>query len=88
MSGLVVNEMVAEEGMPPIVVDADATVTVAVEGVDEVVVASDGRNVTTLPAPTEVTVERTTRRCGSRGHRRISSRRSRNCRRPLGDKGT
>jgi len=37
----------------PIVVDADATVTVAVEGVDEVVVASDGRNVTTLPAPTE-----------------------------------
>lgn len=60
VSGLVVNEMVAEEGMPPIVVDADATVTVAVEGVDEVVVASDGRNVTTLPAPTEVTVERTT----------------------------
>jgi len=38
-------------GCPPIVVDADATVTVAVEGVDEVVVASDGRNVTTLPRP-------------------------------------
>ncbi|WP_123621759.1 NAD(+)/NADH kinase [Halorubrum sp. CSM-61] len=60
VSGLVVNEMVADEGMPPLVVDADATVTVAVEGVEEVVVASDGRNVATLPAPTEVTVERTT----------------------------
>ncbi|PAU83377.1 NAD(+) kinase [Halorubrum salipaludis] len=60
VSGLVVNEMVADEGMPPLVVDADATVTVAVEGVEEAVVASDGRNTTTLPAPTEVTVERTT----------------------------
>jgi len=76
-------------GDAPIVVDADdATVTVAVEGVDEVVVASDGRNVTTLPAPTEVTVERTTPPMRIAGHRRISSRRSRNCRRPLGDKGT
>ena len=60
VSGLVVNEMVAEEGMPPLVVDADATVTVTVDGVDEAVVASDGRTVTTLPAPIEVTVERTT----------------------------
>ncbi|PHQ38994.1 NAD(+) kinase [Halorubrum persicum] len=60
VSGLVVNEMVAEEGMPPLVVDADATVTVTVEGVEEAVVASDGRNVTTLTAPTEVTVDRTT----------------------------
>jgi len=60
VSGLVVNEMAADEGMPPLVVDADAIVTVAVEGVEEIVVASDGRNVTTLPAPTEVTVERTT----------------------------
>lgn len=60
VGGLVVNEMVAEAGMPPLVVDADATVTVAVEGVDEIVVASDGRNTTTLSAPTEVTVERTT----------------------------
>ncbi len=60
VSGLVVNEMVADEGMPPLVVDADATVTVAVEGVEEIVVASDGRNVTSLPAPAEVTVERTT----------------------------
>ena len=60
VSGLVINEMAADEGMPPLVVDADATVTVSVDGVDEVVVASDGRNTTTLSAPVEVTVERTT----------------------------
>ncbi|MFO8114181.1 MAG: NAD(+)/NADH kinase [Halorubrum sp.] len=60
VSGLVVNEMAAESGMPPLVVDVDAAVTVAVEGVDEAVVVSDGRNATTLEAPVEVTVERTT----------------------------
>jgi len=60
VSGLVVNEMAADEGMPPLVVDVDAAVTVAVEGVDEAVVVSDGRNETTLEAPVEVTVERTT----------------------------
>ncbi len=60
VSGLVVNEMAAETGMPPLVVDVDAAVTVAVEGVAEAVVVSDGRNKTTLKAPVEVTVERTT----------------------------
>ena len=60
VSGLVVNEMAAESGMPPLVVDVDAEVTVSVEGVDEAVVVSDGRNATTLAAPVEVTVERTT----------------------------
>jgi len=60
VSGLVVNEMAAESGMPPLVVDVDAAVTVAVEGVDGAVVVSDGRNATTLEAPVEVTVERTT----------------------------
>ena len=60
VSGLVVNEMAAEAGMPPLVVDVDAAVTVAVEGVAEAVVVSDGRNKTTLDAPVEVTVERTT----------------------------
>ena len=60
VSGLVVNEMAAESGMPPLVVDVDAEVTVAVEGVDEAVVVSDGRNATTLAAPVEVTIERTT----------------------------
>ena len=57
--GLVVNEMAASEGMPPLVVDTDATITVAVEHADETVVVSDGRNPTTLDAPVEVTVERT-----------------------------
>jgi NAD+ kinase len=60
VSGLVVNEMAPETGMPPLVVDVDAEVTVAVEGVDEAVVVSDGRNATTLAAPVEVTIERTT----------------------------
>ena len=60
VSGLVVNEMAAESGMPPLVVDVDAEVTVSVEGVDEAVVVSDGRNATTLAAPVEVTIERTT----------------------------
>jgi NAD+ kinase len=60
VSGLVVNEMAPETGMPPLVVDVDAEGTVAVEGVDEAVVVSDGRNATTLAAPVEVTIERTT----------------------------
>ncbi|GAB3706954.1 NAD(+)/NADH kinase [Halorubrum pallidum] len=60
VSGLVVTEMVADEGMPPLVTDIDSTVTVSVEGVDETVVVSDGRNATALDAPAEVTVERTT----------------------------
>jgi len=60
VSGLVVTEMVAEAGMPPLVTDIDSTITVSVEGVDEAVVVSDGRNVTELDAPAEVTVERTT----------------------------
>ncbi|WP_435075805.1 NAD(+)/NADH kinase [Halorubrum sp. HHNYT27] len=60
VTGLVVNEMAAESGMPPLVVDVDAEITVSVDGVDEAVVVSDGRNATTLSAPVEVTVERTT----------------------------
>jgi len=59
VSGLVVNEMAASDGMPPLVVDTDATVTVAVEDADETVVVSDGRNSSTFDGATEVTVERT-----------------------------
>lgn len=58
--GLVVNEMAAADGMPPLVVGLDATVTVAVENDDGVVVVSDGRNATPLDGPIEVTVQRTT----------------------------
>ena len=60
ISGLIINEMAADEGMPPLMVDLDATITVAVESSDETVVVSDGRNTTTLSGPTEVTIERTT----------------------------
>ena len=60
VDGLVVNEMAAADGMPPLVVDTDAVITVAVRDTDETVVVSDGRNSATLDAPTEVTVERTT----------------------------
>jgi NAD+ kinase len=60
VSGLVVNEMAAESGMPPLVVDVDAVVTVVVDGVDEAVVVSDGRNARTIEAPVAVTVEQTT----------------------------
>lgn len=59
VSGLVVNEMAADDGMPPLVVDTDAVITVAVEDAEETVVVSDGRNSATLDAPTEVTLERT-----------------------------
>lgn len=60
VSGLIINEMAADEGMPPLMVDLDATITVAVESSDETIVVSDGRNTTTLSGPTEVTIERTT----------------------------
>jgi len=46
--------------MPPLVVDADATVTVAVTDADKTIVVSDGRSSATLDAPTAVNVERTT----------------------------
>jgi len=60
VAGLVVNEMVSESGMPPLVVDVDATVTVAVSDPDgAVVVVGDGRNATELDGPVEITVERT-----------------------------
>lgn len=59
VAGLVVNEMVADESMPPLVVDVDATVTVSVSDPDGVVVVSDGRNTKAISGPTEVTVART-----------------------------
>ena len=59
VNGLIVNEMAAADGMPPLVVDSDAVVTVDVEQADETIVVSDGRNSATLDAPTEVTLERT-----------------------------
>ena len=60
VSGLIINEMAAADGMPPVVVDTDVTVTVTVEHADETVAVSDGRSSAALDAPIEVTVERTT----------------------------
>lgn len=60
VSGLIVNEMAANGGMPPLVVGLDATITVAVESPNGAVVVSDGRNATTLDGPADVTIERTT----------------------------
>ncbi len=59
VAGLIVNEMAPEEGMAPLVVDVDATVTVSVSDPDGAVVVSDGRNARELDEPVEVTIERT-----------------------------
>lgn len=58
IGGFVVNEMCASGGMPPLVVDGDADVTVLVTDADSVVVASDGRSPHELSVPTEITVDR------------------------------
>ncbi|WP_058366366.1 NAD(+)/NADH kinase [Haloparvum sedimenti] len=57
---LVVNEMCAAEGMPPLAVEADSTVTVTLTGEGTTgVVISDGRHPKEVEAPVSVTVERT-----------------------------
>ena len=56
VGGLVVNEMVPDGGMPPLVVSPDVEVTVSVTGADEAVVVSDGRKRKYLTPPSEVTV--------------------------------
>ncbi|PSQ56358.1 NAD(+) kinase [Halobacteriales archaeon SW_8_68_21] len=59
VDGIVVNEMVAEGGMPPLVVDTDATVTVSVPDEAGATVVSDGRDTASLDGPVEVAIERT-----------------------------
>ncbi|SFG52775.1 NAD+ kinase [Halopelagius inordinatus] len=56
VGGLVVNEMVPESGMPPLVVAPDVEVTVSLTGEAEAVVVSDGRTRRFVDPPTEVTV--------------------------------
>jgi NAD+ kinase len=58
LDALVVNEMASTDGMPPLTVGADATVTVRVD-TGEAVVVSDGRDERHLDTPTEVTVAAT-----------------------------
>ena len=58
VGALVVNEMCAEESMPPLAVDDDATVTVRVESTGGGCVVSDGRTRRRLDPPAQVRVER------------------------------
>jgi NAD+ kinase len=58
VSAIVVTEMCGAEAMPPLVVDAERTVTVEVEAGDEAVVVSDGRRRASVAPPAELTVER------------------------------
>jgi NAD+ kinase len=57
VSGFVVTEMAAGEGMPPLVVDRDVTVSLTVEETPEAVVVVDGRIREYLEPPASITVE-------------------------------
>jgi NAD+ kinase len=59
IDGLVVNEMCAESGMPPLVVGTDAEVSVTLTDADEAVVITDGRGQRTVDVPNEVRVSTT-----------------------------
>jgi NAD+ kinase len=58
VDGLIVNEMCASEGMPPLVVGPESEVTVHVAGEDRAVVVGDGRVLRELDPPTEVSIGR------------------------------
>jgi NAD+ kinase len=57
VSGFVVTGMAATRGMPPLVVDADATVSVSVADAPEAIVVVDGRIRERVATPAEVAVE-------------------------------
>ncbi|QLG26263.1 NAD(+)/NADH kinase [Halorarum halophilum] len=59
VDGLVVNEMCATGGMPPLLIAPDATVSVTLTDSEEAVVISDGREPHPVDVPTEIVVERT-----------------------------
>ncbi|WP_435063124.1 NAD(+)/NADH kinase [Halobaculum sp. EA56] len=59
VEGLVVNEMCAEGGMPPLLVAPDAEVSVTLTDAGEAVVITDGRGQRTVDVPAEVTVSTT-----------------------------
>ncbi|MFB6108794.1 MAG: NAD(+)/NADH kinase [Haloplanus sp.] len=58
VGGLVVTEMCATGGMPPLVVDSDSEVAVTVTDSEDAVVVADGRLVERLDPPAEVRVAR------------------------------
>jgi len=58
VDGLIVTTMAGERGMPPLVVDADATVEVVVEDAERAYVVSDGRVGEEVTPPERVRVAR------------------------------
>jgi NAD+ kinase len=58
VDGLLVTTMAGERGMPPLVVDGDATVEVSVEGAERAYVVSDGRVGEEVTPPERVRVAR------------------------------
>jgi NAD+ kinase len=58
VKGLLVTEMCDAEGMPPLVIDTEATVTIRVDDAETAVAVSDGRMRRSLVPPGEITVER------------------------------
>jgi NAD+ kinase len=58
VDAVVVNEMCASDGMPPLVVGPDSTITVTVGGADRAIVVGDGRVLRELDTPAEVQVAR------------------------------
>lgn len=59
VDAMLVNEMCADGGMPPLAVDLESTVTVTLTNPDGGVVISDGREPHAVASPAEITVERT-----------------------------
>lgn len=59
VDGLVVTEMCADEGMPPLVAPPDSEITVELAEARSGVVVSDGRNAYEVDPPVEVTIART-----------------------------
>jgi NAD+ kinase len=59
VGSLVVNEMCAADGMPPLVAPPDATVTVGIREGESAVVVGDGRTRHAVEPPTTVRVART-----------------------------
>lgn len=58
LGGFVVNEMCGVEGMPPLVVDADAEITVRIDTGEEAVAVADGRTRERFDPPGQVTLHR------------------------------
>ncbi|WP_435068846.1 NAD(+)/NADH kinase [Haloplanus sp. C73] len=58
VDALIINEMCADGGMPPLVVGPDSDITVRLSGTDRAVVVGDGRVLRELDPPTDVEIGR------------------------------